>query len=79
MGVITEVKYAESWLLKHERIVIVLLVLLFGAFGINKIENVIAARDAANASALTQQVQVDKQNAAKTAQDAAVAVAQFQT
>ena len=64
---------------KHERIIIVALVLAFGTFAVNKIENVIASRDAQNAVVLAGQVQTDKQAATKAAQDAATAMANLQT
>ena len=79
MGVETVVAKEVSWLKAHERIVIVFLILAASVFAVNKIENVIAARDASQASVLIQQVQADKQNAAKIAQDALQQQAVFQT
>ena len=65
---ITEIK---SWLLQHERLLIVLMVLLAGIFTVNKIENVIASRDATRATvaeqALVSQKAIDAQLASNTA------------
>ena len=66
-----EMQEVKSWLLQHERLLIVLMVLLAGIFTVNKIENVIASRDAARATiaeqALVSQKTIDAQLAANTA------------
>lgn len=64
----TEVK---SWLQKHERLLIVLMLALVSVFAVNKVENVVASRDAARATiaeqALVQQKTIDAQRDAETA------------
>jgi len=63
---------AKTWLQKHERIVIVFLVLLAGAWGFSRYADLAAARTEARATAaeqaLTSQKAVDAQNASQTAQ-----------
>ena len=61
---ITETK---SWLLQHERIIIVALVLAFGTFGLDKVYNVEAARADAKYTAVQQQLADAKANSAAQA------------
>jgi len=65
----------QTWLQKHERIVILVLMLVFGVYVVEKIDNRIAARDAANFAALQQAAQT----AATQVQQAAQAASQAQT
>lgn len=72
MGVETVVAKEVSWLKAHERIVIVFLILAASVFAVNKIENVIASRDASRATvaeaALASQKATDAQLATQSAQ-----------
>ena len=68
-----------SWLQKHERIVIVALVLVAGVFLGNKLLNYESAQKDAKVAALTLVVNQDKQNVANLALQAAQAQATYQT
>ena len=68
-----------SWLQKHERIVIVALVLVAGVFLGNKLLNYESAQKDAKVAALTLVVNQDKQNVAQMALAAAQAQATYQT
>ena len=74
----TMAKNDLSWLQKHERIVIVALVLLVGGFLGNKALNYDASLKDAKVAALTQVVAQDKQNVAAIALQAATAQQQYQ-
>jgi hypothetical protein len=74
----TMAKNDLSWLQRHERIVIVALVLLVGGFLGNKALNYDSAMKDAKVVALTQVVAQDKQNVSNLAQQAATAQAAYQ-
>ena len=71
---ITEMK---SWLLQHERIIIVALVLAFGTFGLDKVYNVEAARKDAKYVAAAQIAADDKLNSAAQAATVAQVTQQY--
>lgn len=74
----TVAKNDLSWIQKHERVVIVALVLLVGGFLGNKALNYDASLKDAKVAALTQVVSQDKQNAAALALASATAQQQYQ-
>lgn len=74
----TMAKNDLSWIQKHERVVIVALVLLVGGFLGNKALNYDASLKDAKVAALTQVVSQDKQNAAALALASATAQQQYQ-
>jgi hypothetical protein len=74
----TVAKNDLSWLQRHERIVIVALVLLVGGFLGNKALNYDASLKDAKVAALTQVVSQDKQNAAALALASSTAQQQYQ-
>lgn len=78
MGVETVVAKEISWLKAHERIVIVFLVLLASVFAVNKIEDVVASRDAARATVAEAALASQKANDAQQATQTAQMQAQFQ-
>jgi len=63
----TPITETKSWLLQHERIIIVALVLAFGTFGLDKVYNVEAARADAKYTAAQQQLADAKANSAALA------------
>jgi hypothetical protein len=75
----TVAKNDASWLMKHERIVIVALVLIAGTFLGNKWLNYEGAQKDAKVAALTLVVNQDKQTVANLALQAAQAQATYQT
>jgi hypothetical protein len=75
----TVAKNDATWLMKHERIVIVALVLIAGTFLGNKWLNYEGAQKDAKVVALTAQVQQDKQSVAQLALAASQAQATYQT
>ena len=74
----TVAKNDATWLQKHERVAIVVLVLIAGTFLGNKWLNYDASLKDAKVAALTQVVSQDKQNAAALALASAKAQQQYQ-
>lgn len=68
-----------SWLKQHETLLIVVLVLVFGVFGLSKLYNVESARADAKNAAAQQQLVDAKANAATAAATAAQVQAQYVT
>jgi len=68
----------QTWLQKHERIVLLFLLLSFGVYVVEKVDNRIAARDSAQAAALQQAAQTAAQKSAQDAQTALQAQAALQ-
>jgi hypothetical protein len=74
----TEVQTAVSWIKTHERLIIVFMVLLFGAFLGNKWLDTSAAKTAAAATFAAQQAAEAKQSAGVAAQQAVQVQQQYQ-
>ena len=75
----TVAKNDATWLMRHERIVIVALVLVAGVFLGNKLLNYESAQKDAKVAALTLVVNQDKQTVANLALQASTAQATYQT
>ena len=78
MATQTEVQTAVSWIKTHERLIIVFMVLLFGAFLGNKWLDTSAAKTAAAATFAAQQAAEAKQSASVAAQQAVQVQQQYQ-
>lgn len=76
--VTTAIKSDLSWIQKHERILIVLFVLLFGAWGLHKWDDIHAADKKAEAAISAQQLADQKTMNAETAKMVQDSIAQYQ-
>lgn len=76
---VTPTAPAQSWLQRHERIVIVALVLLAGAWGFTKYADISASKAEARATVAEQALQSQKETDAKNDATTASVLAQYQS